>query len=150
MLEIREILYAELETSDGFQDLINEYTTEAATQVTPNAKPDSERYRLMTELGAIRMIGAFDGDKVVGLAGVVVAKTQMHSTAPICSIESFYLRKNWRKGPAGLQLLNGAKAIAKDAGAPGLLITTPKDSIFNALLGALGMSHIQNVWWCDL
>lgn len=147
MVEVIEVLYEEIEKCDGFFDLIDEYSKEASSPVTPNPQPMAERYRLMTEIGAIRLLGAFDGEKVVGLAGVAVAKSQMHSSAPICSIESFYLRKEYRQGANGLKLLNGAKAIAKEVGAPGLLVTTPTDGAYNELCRALGMSHLQNIWW---
>lgn len=150
MVEVIEVLYEEIEKCDGFFDLISEYSKESSSPVTPNAQPMAERYRMMTELGAIRLLGAFDGEKVVGLAGVAVAKTQMHSSAPICSIESFYLRKEYRQGANGLKLLNAAKAVAKEAGAPGLLIATPTEGSYNALCSALGMKHLQNLWWCAL
>lgn len=149
MLNVRELPFTELEANLGFKELVAEYIAETSNPAVPNAQPMIERYRLMNELGTLRAIGAFDGDIVVGLCGVLVAQSQ-HHPFPICSMESFFLRKAWRKGSNGLRLLNKAKEITKDVGAPGLAIMTPPQGNYNELCKTLGMVHTHNAWWCAL
>ncbi len=149
MFEVRELPFTELEASPGFDELVKEYIDETANPAVPSPKPLSERYRLIDELGLLRGIGAYDGEKIVGIAGVLIAKSQ-HYPYPICSMESFFLRKEWRKGSNGLKLLAKAKEIAKDVGAPGLAIMTPPNGNYDKLCNALGMVHTHNAWWCAL
>lgn len=149
MLEIRELTYQELEQSPGFEETVTEYAAETANEAIGTPKIQRSRYRELSSLGKIQCLGAFEGDKVVGLAVVFFSQSQ-HYPFPIASIESFYLRKDYRKGGNGLGLLHAVKHMVKAEGAPGLVFMAPPGSTYAALCAKLGMTHTHNAYWCKV
>ena len=149
MLEIHELSYQELEQCPGFLDVATEYQQETQNMAIGNPSVQFERYRELDKLGRIKCLGAFDGKTLVGLVGVMFACSQ-HYAFPIASMESFYLRKAYRKGTNGLRLINAVKDLVRREGAPGLVFMAPPGSTYNVLCKKLGMAHTHNAWWCKV
>lgn len=147
MFEIRESTYQELEQRPGFLDVVAEYADETANPAIGSPTVMFERYRVLDKLGMLRWLCVLKGDECVGFASVMFAKSQ-HYAFPIASIESFYLRKDYRKGTLGLRLVKRASALAKSEGAPGLVFMAPPGSNYDKLCERLGMTHTHNAWWC--
>ena len=149
MFEIRELPYHELERCPGFLAVVNEYEDETQNPVIGNPSVQFERYRDLDTLGTLKCVGAFSNDLLVGLASILVARSQ-HYAFPIASIESFYLRKEYRKGTNGLRLINAAKSLAKSEGAPGLVFMAPPGTSYEKVCKKLGMVHTHTAYWCKV
>ncbi len=148
-MKVKALTFQELETSKGFAELVNEYIAETANMAGTRPQIISESYRALSDAGKFRSIGAYDGDTVVGFAGVLINESR-HYAHPICSMEALYLRSPWRKGTNGLRLINKAKELAKEAGSPGLAFMAPPGSRYDKFCEATGMTHTHNAYWCKL
>ena len=83
----------------------------------------------------------------IGAAALLVTQSQ-HYPFPLVGVDAFYLRKAWRRGRTGLDLLGCAKAVAAKEGAPGFTFMAPPGSAFDKLCDRLGMTHTHNCYWC--
>ncbi len=149
MFEIHELTYRELEQCPGFLDVATEYQQETQNMAIGNPSVQFDRYRELDKLGKLKCLGAFDGKTLVGLVGVMFARSQ-HYAFPIASMESFYLRKDYRKGTNGLRLINAVKDLVRREGAPGLVFMAPPGSTYDVLCEKLSMTHTHNAYWCKV
>lgn len=147
MFETREISYIVESESPGFQETVAEYQAETQNPGIGIPEIQFDRYKELNATGSIKCVGAFEGGELVGLAHVTFARSQ-HYPFPIASIESFYLRKSFRKGMNGLKFLRAVKKMVKASGAPGLVFMAPPGSDYDKLCERLGMLHTHNAWWC--
>lgn len=147
MFETREISYMVESESPGVQETVAEYLAETKNLGIGLPEIQFDRYKELNATGSIKCVGAFEAGELVGLAHVSFARSQ-HYPFPIASIESFYLRKAFRKGMNGLKLLRAVKKMVKAAGAPGLVFMAPPGSDYDKLCERLGMLHTHNAWWC--
>ena len=147
MVQIQHTTFEELFHAEGFSDLVNEYTQETANKAIGDPMVQYERYRKLEYTGNLFCIAAYDEGKVVGVVGLLLAESQ-HYPFPIVAVESFYLRKAWRKGVTGLRLLKEIKKTAWTLGAPGCSFMAPPGSSLDKLCEPLGMVHTHNAFWC--
>lgn len=147
MFETREISYRVESESPGFQETVAEYLAETQNPGIGSPEIQFDRYKELNAAGSLKCVGAFEAEELVGLAHVTFARSQ-HYPFPIASIESFYLRKAFRKGTNGLKFLNAVKKMVKASGAPGLVFMAPPGSGYDKLCEKLGMLHTHNAWWC--
>lgn len=147
MTEIRRTTFEELYRAEGFQELVDEYIGETANKNIGDPKAQFDRYRMLEYGGSLYCIGAFDEGRPVGVAAIQVSYSQ-HYPFPIAAVESFYLRKAWRKGRTGLRLLREIKALTRQLGAPGCVFMAPPDSSLDKLCSRLGMSNTHKAYWC--
>lgn len=147
MIEIKHTTFEELFHMEGFKELVEEYSAETANKAIGSPMVQFDRYRQLEYTGSLYCVVALDKAKVVGVAGLLVAQSQ-HYAFPIVAVESFYLRKAWRKGRAGLRLLKEIKETTWKLGAPGCSFMAPPDSSLDHLCSLLGMTHTHNAYWC--
>lgn len=148
MIEIKHLSFEELFHACGFEELVNEYCTETANKAIGTPQMQVERYSLLDQAGTLHCIAAFDKNQVVGLAGLIVTDSQ-HYAFPIVGVDSFYLRKEWRKGATGLKLLREVKRTAFGLGSPGCTFMAPPDSELDKLCFLLGMTNTHKAYWCQ-
>ncbi len=148
-MQIREVPFALVGLAEGFEELIKEYSEETANPAIGEPKALIERYQFLNEQGRLKVIGAFEEDRLVGIATVMIAKSQ-HYPFPVASIESLYLMKEVRKGTNGVRLLRGVKRVVKESGAPGIAFMAPPGSRYDKFCEVTGMTHTHNVWWYKL
>ena len=149
MFEIRELPYQELEHTTGFDAVVNEYKDETSNSAIGSPSVQFERYRDLDRLGSLKCVGAFEEGVLVGLVGVLFAKSQ-HYDFPVASIESFYLRKAYRKGTNGLRLIRAVKGLVKREGAPGVIFMAPPETNYERVCRKLGMVHTHSAYWCKV
>jgi hypothetical protein len=147
MIEIRHTTFEELFHAEGFRELVDEYSSETANKAIGDPQVQFDRYRKLEYTGSLYCIAAFDEKKVVGAVGLLVAESQ-HYPFPIVAVESFYLRKAWRKGRTGLRLLKEIKQTAWTLGAPGCSFMAPPETPLDKLCQCLDMTHTHNAYWC--
>lgn len=144
--QILLVSYATLITMKGWDEFVSEYIEETADPELPSPGAQDERYLELDANGDIRVIAVVDDEELVGVAILLIAKSQ-HYPFPIVSTDSIYLRKPWRHGRTGIDLIGAMKALAKRIGSPGLTFMAPPDGKLDRLCKALGAKHIRNCWW---
>ena len=123
-LDIRQTNAAELMACPNLQDLISEYAAESAVKGLPQAQANFEMYKRLELVGALKFFGAFSGEALIGLITLLTTPLP-HYVERVATIESFFVFKEFRETGAGLKLLAAAKAMAKEIGAVGLLVSAP-------------------------
>ena len=147
MIEYQELSFGELYDLDGWTDWVTEYINETANPVIGAAEAQVSRYAALDKDGQLRCVAVLDDGRLVGAAALLVTQSQ-HYPFPLVGVDAFYLRKAWRRGRTGLDLLGCAKAVAAKEGAPGFTFMAPPGSAFDKLCDRLGMTHTHNCYWC--
>lgn len=117
-MEMRPMTVAEFFNRPEANDIIAEYTAESGNPDLGSAMPSQQQYEQMESSGILSVLGAFEGDSLVGFVSVVVTMYP-HFGKLVGSVESIWLRNDKRAGSAGLRLLKTAFANAKERGAVG-------------------------------
>lgn len=79
--------------------------------------PDWPRYEAMADAGALVIVGAYVGDRMVGYA-MSFAAPHLHYVGLVsCSNDVLYVDPAHRKGRLGLQLIYETERLAKERGA---------------------------------
>lgn len=146
-MEVRSCSFREAEASSGFCELVAEYARETSSTEIAEPKVQFERYHQLDEAGVLRFLGVFDREKLVGCAILTINETQ-HYDFPLVAVESIYLRKDYRRGRAGLKLMRLIKDTVVLVGAPGCTFMAPPSSALDSLCSLLGMVHTHNCYWC--
>lgn len=149
MLEFRLVPFSEVAQNPSFNDYVTEYAEECGNDLIAKPSIDIDRYLDMDRSGQLRCIGVFDGSVLAGLSVLVVTQSQ-HYDFPLVGVDSFYLRKAWRKGRHGLDLLGAMKAVAVKEGAPGLPIMAPVESKLERLCRLLDLPQTHCAFWCPV
>lgn len=139
--------YETIRTMKGFGDFVREYIEETASAETGTAELQDDRYVELSQKGELRCIAVVDDGVLAGAAVLLVTKSQ-HYPFPIIATESLYLRKPWRKGRLGLDLLGAMKALAVREGSPGLTFMAPPGGKLDRICRVLKMPLIRNLYWC--
>lgn len=147
MVELRLVPFSEAASNPSFYDYVAEYVEECGDENIGQPAVQIERYKELDEQGCLRCIGVFDGEVLAGLSILLVTKSQ-HYSFPLVGIDSIYLRKPWRHGRTGLDLLGAMKAVAKREGAPGLPVMAPVGSKLERLCRSMGLSQTHSAFWC--
>ena len=63
----------DIEHAEGLDAVLAEYAAECAIAGLGNANPQFERYHMLEDAGVLYVIGAFNGDALVGFAAILVA-----------------------------------------------------------------------------
>lgn len=149
MLDIRLTTFRELQKHKDFLALCDEYIEECSDAAIGAPCVQKARYQELELQGVLRCIGVFDGDSLAGLSVLTVNQSQ-HYSFPLIGIDSIYLRKPWRRGRTGLDLLGSIKAVAKKEGAIGVPIMAPKRSKLEKLCERLGLAQTHSAFWCPV
>lgn len=147
LIEYQEVSFNELYDVDGWTDWVTEYINETANPAIGAAEAQVSRYAALDKDGQLRCVAVLDDGRLVGAAVLLVTQSQ-HYPFPLVGVDAFYLRKAWRRGRTGLDLLGCAKAVAAKEGAPGFTFMAPPGSAFDKLCDRLGMTHTHNCYWC--
>lgn len=119
-LIIRRCQVADIEAAE---DLIGAYEAECGMSELGRYQPNWLQYKAMEQAGWFTAVGAFRGDRMVGMV-TVLAGPNPHVGAVTASTESFFVLPQERQSGAGLKLLAQAEALAMAAGARGLFVSS--------------------------
>lgn len=147
---VRQCTVEELEREANFTTLISEYS-EYAIKGMPRPVVKMEMYKLLEATGNQHLFGAFFGDILIGFMAVLISAIPHYGVLGAFS-ESLFVAKKYRKTGAGAQLINMAEELAKDKGAPGLLISAPLGGALSSVLPRRGYSATHSIFFkgfCD-
>ncbi len=129
-----------------FQAWVDEYGEECRAEGVGAPGFYPEKYAEVAKSGQLRILAALDGDRLAGAAALRVVEAA-HYDAPLVSTDAIYLRRDWRKGGAGLRLLHAMRDLAKQEGAHGLVFMAPPGSSLDKLCERLGMVNTHKTYW---
>lgn len=117
-MEIKSFTVSEVIQHPDFNAVVEDYTAESGNPDLGPGMPALDLYKQLESAGLFRVECAVDGDRLVGMVTVLVT-VYPHFGKKVASIESLWLSKDYRKGPAGLKLIRRAQVMAKEMGAVG-------------------------------
>ena len=125
-LSIRRATVAELFDSPAFPLLADAYRVEAGRNASLyGTPPDRGVYEQRQASGMFHVVGAFDGNDVVGFAGLFVTPVAHFTGKLIGTVETLYLSPTYRPGGGGAQLLRCVEDVAREHGATSLYLNAP-------------------------
>lgn len=134
---IRPCTVAEFFDAPNAGVILAEYAVESAIEGLPPPAASREIYEAIEATGALRVIGAFDGEEVVGCL-VLVVSVNPHYGIPLAVAESFFVSPEWRKTGAGMLMLQLAEDVARSMGAEGIFVSAPTDSRLAQVMNGIG------------
>jgi len=135
---------SDMENAPNLADLLAEYGAASAIDGLGAPAAQLETYRQLEAVGVLHLIGAYQGDNLVGFL-IMIISVLPHYGARVGSTESFFVASTARKTGAGLKLLREAERIAATLGAVGFLVSAPVGSRLDQVLTAkryLETSHV--------
>lgn len=100
--------------------------------------PDWPRYEALAAAGALVIVGAYVGDRMVGYA-MSFATTHLHYVGLVsCANDVLYVDPAYRKGRLGLQLIYETERLARERGAKIITWHAKEGTSLQALLPRLG------------
>lgn len=145
MVDIRSCTVDDILTSSNIDALLEEYSNETLADGYPEHSVSAVSYHRLESTGKFLMIGAFDGDKLVGFITALLSELP-HFTQTITVMESFFVTQDYRSTGAGLKLLSGMEARTKDK-AYGMLISAPVESVLSKILPRINFKHTAEVFF---
>lgn len=151
MLKIKPITIADLEAAANIQEILDAYAAEASPDIKglprPLAKVDT--YKQLESIKVIHTFGAFIDDLLVGYL-IIMAPIMPHYSVRIAVSESFFVLKEYRPTGAGMKLLITAEEWAKEAGAVGILVSSPVGGDLAEVLPRVGYQETNRVFFRSL
>jgi hypothetical protein len=137
---VKPVSVADVENAPNVTALLDEYASYSLPELPhPNTKFDV--YHHLESIDALRVFGAFDGDKLVGFITVLLP-TSSHYGFCVPVTESFFVSKEYRASGAARKLIDAARLSSKNFGANGLVIVLPPETK-DAVAERLGLRLIN-------
>lgn len=115
-----------------FGSLAREYREQAGNTAL-TGEPDREKYLMLEELGALGISSAIsDTGELIGFLVVIFAPS-LHNGKTVATVDTLFIRKEHRKGPAGLRLIREAQRLAEEHGCAGIRYSAPAGSRLETL-----------------
>ncbi len=146
-LTIREVAISTIEEAPTIGALMAEYAEESGINGMPQPTARWHAYRLLQVAGRLFSFAAFIHDELVGFIFVVAADLPHYGTTTSAVSESFFVARAHRKTGAGLRLLRRAEEMAREIGAPGLLVTAPFEGDLFRVLPRIGYTEVSRAFF---
>lgn len=113
-------------------------------------KLDKERYKQFEALNILVIVGAFDGDEVVGYSLASVLPHPFNPEIVFCNSDVMFLMPKYRNTTAGARLMAETKRAAKERGAKKLFWHARGNTAFAEMLRNRGHHLADEVFMEDL
>lgn len=111
---------------------------------------DKERYKQFEALGILVIVGAFNGDAVVGYSLASVLPHPFNPRIVFCNSDVLFLLKEFRHTSAGARLMAKTKEVARQRGAEKIFWHARGDTLFAEMLRKRGLHLADEVFMEDL
>jgi GNAT superfamily N-acetyltransferase len=122
---IRPVSFADLQASANFTALVAEYAHETANSDMGPVELDVAAYTALESAGMLHILGAYQGDDLIGYASVLVNAVPHYRGKRIAVTESIFVAAAHRHTGAGTKLLKAAGDTARGMGAVALVVSAP-------------------------
>lgn len=113
-------------------------------------KLDKERYKQFEALGILLIVGAFNGEDLVGYSLASVLPHPFNPDVVFCNSDALFLHKDYRNGTAGARLLAKTKELATARGAKKIFWHTRGDSALARAMHKRGHHLADEVFMEDV
>lgn len=148
-LTIAQATLAEIEESPEIDALLAEYAAESANDDIGPACPQIQTYKAMEAAGLFRAFAARVDGRLVGFMFLLLPVLP-HFGKLVGVSESYFVAAEHRKTGAGLRLLHAAEAVAREAGAAGVLVSAPTGGILERVMPGVGYRETNRVFFKGL
>jgi len=147
----RDRVYFHVLTAEQFfdqaVDLLVEHREELATdKALMVLKPDFDKYYAMDDLGALLVIGAYRGGRLIGYSVNIISQNLHYADLRQCQNDVLFLTKDERRGSAGLRLIRKTQEMARLEGAKIMLWHAKPETNLDQLMPRMG-GAVQDVIW---
>lgn len=142
---IRQCHAAEIYNAPNAAALWAEYAAESATAEMGPHNPQIALYQTLEDTGVLTVFGAFRDEALVGVIVTLISMVP-HFGRTIATTESFFVRKEDRKGGTGAALLAAAEAFARQRGVTAYYVTAPTGGRLERALPHLGYRASNTVF----
>lgn len=111
---------------------------------------DTERYKQFEALGILLVVGAFDGEEVVGYSLASVLPHPFNPKVVFCNSDVLFIRKDLRNTSAGARLMAKTKELAKARGANKVFWHARGDTAFAGMLAKRGLHKADEIFMEDI
>lgn len=149
LVEVRKVSIADVAGNRNFPALAAEYAAECAIHGLPAPVEKITAYAAIEQSGAFQGYGAFKGDMLIGFVAVLTPIIP-HYGVSIAVTESMFVGRAYRKGGAGIKLLRAAERHAREAGAPGIMVSAPTGGPLAEVLQRVGYRETNRVFFKEM
>lgn len=126
--------------------LLNEYEEEGKSSLLPKILPDWSMYQALEDLGILTFMGAKDSEgTIVGFVSILVT-SMPHYSKLSATVESLFVRKQYRKFGTAKRLLDEAMEVAKSKGATILFMSAIKGGVLERFLPLRGLTPTHTTY----
>lgn len=129
-----------------FSSLADEYAEESSIKGMPHPTFKIATYRALEASGSLYVFSAVLVEELVGFLAMLVPVIP-HYGVLIGVCESLFVAKAHRHTLAGLKLLVAAEEMAKGAGSPGLMVSSPTGHRLCDVLPKMGYEEASRAYY---
>lgn len=145
-MSVVKVSWLEMRASIGFAQTVDEYMEEFVNDAPGTPAPNLSAYEVAEDAGELVCLGSYANGELVG-GCLLSVRYSPHYSKPIVTVDALFLRKKFRQGTRGYQLLCKAQAEAKALGAPGLCISATPGSSLDRLCEITGWVEARKVYF---
>lgn len=146
MIDLRRILFRELEAQAAFPALVAEYAAECGMEGLPPPSAKFETYRDLDDKGLLHVLATFSGEELTGFL-LLLVPVLPHYSVGVAVSESFFVARVHRGTGAGLLLLRAAEDLSRELNAAGLLVSAPFDGDLFKVLPRVGYREASRIFF---
>ena len=136
MSEIVKIKFNDFYHNENYSIFIKEYAEECSIEGMTQINPNIDLYNKLESVGILNSYAVYEDKAIIGGFCLLISPN-LHYSQNIATIESFFVKKEFRKNGIGLRLLQEAEKIAKEKNAVALFLSTPIDSDLEKVMSSL-------------
>lgn len=136
---------ADMEREPNLFALFAEYAQESATPELGAPDVQLPMYRQMEAAGALQLLGAYQGETLVGFL-VLIVSVVPHFGKCIASTESYFVTPSARRGGTGIKLLRAAEELARSVGAVAFFVSSPSNGRLAQVMPRMGYRETNRVY----
>ena len=142
---IHPIHVDDLQHDPNLMVLLNEYAAESSIGEMPPFNPNWDLYRHLEKAQCLYAMGAFLDDELVGFSSMLITQNP-HYSVNIATVESLFVRDQYRASGLGLKLIYDMRRVAKERGAAVLFASAPGHSQLARVFQAMGWENSNQVF----
>lgn len=129
-------------------------TYEHWSEVTSNPEievdPDWDKFAELHKIGIVHVLTARSGPDLVGYVVLLTAYTLHYKSILMAHDDAFFLKKEYRKGLAGVKLFQAAEKMMKDKGANRIVFHEKRKVPTGKIFEFLGYTSGDVLWMKDI
>lgn len=143
MIEIRLSNVSEM-LANAQEMFVEHWDEIALNKRVMKLKVDEDRYKALEATGSMLILGAYDGEALIGYSVNFMINHLHYADLKICSNDVLFIKKEYRQGRLGLMMIAETERQAKEMGAELILWHAKKDTALEAIMPKIGYG-IQDI-----